>query len=89
MGGMAIEIRSPSEDELRDAHGLLLALSLDRRCDPRLVAAVDRRDFLDAKPRPHARADRHRRGKPHAVDAVVHREPIPAVARELEPELRQ
>src|SRR2546429_944861 len=77
-----------SEHELGDAHRLLVPLALDGRGDPGLLAPLDRFDVLDAKAGTHARANGDRRREADAVDAVVHRQPIPTVADELEPQVR-
>src|SRR5215211_286384 len=58
-------------DRLGDADGLLAALALDDGRQRELQPAGELVDALQARAQPDLRADRHRRGEAHLVQAVV------------------
>src|SRR3954463_2624962 len=59
-------------DPLGDAHRLVAALALDGDGEGGLQAALDLLAVLEDDACPDLRADRHRRGEAHLVQAVVH-----------------
>src|SRR5687767_2058507 len=59
-------------DPLGDADRLVAALALDGDGEDVLESAGDLLGRLEGDPGADLRADRHRRGEPHLVQAVVH-----------------